>query len=411
METSRNYNKKRIFTRVTIGIKHQPIFTCFCLGSLLLAIYWWVWTGISAQLFDPRSWLPFDSAWYHSIAQNGYTYDHLPSTQDNIAFFPIYPYLCKLVVTVTGLPTIAVLYLVSTLNMVLGAGIFYKTIRHVFDSQHVAALSVILYLTYPFSMFLMSAYAESTYLLFIFLAISSLQKEKYRWSAFWAGLATGTRSAGAFFSLALVLYYLIRCWPKKEPGKSIAFQQISHSLNILLLSIISLSGLLSYMLYLSLTFQEPLAFVKTLSAWKYEAPSAINTLTLFHPINQLHGRYKMLPGHLFTMNPLNVPLIASFLFMVNCLLFLRGLQIKLPWYYLVYGFASLIYPIYATSGLSDTALAVGSLGRYQLQCIFPFMVLGHDLARKPYSFALIVILMGVAQLKLTSLFVHNMWAG
>jgi len=131
----------------------------------------------------------WDTGWYMSIANEGYSYDGNPRRQQNIAFFPIYPLTCRLCRTVTGLsiPTCAVL--LSNIAFLIGLAALFSLITWEVGSD-VARSAILLLAFFPASFFFSTMYAESFFLLFSVLAFTAFRRQKLIQGGMWAGLAS-----------------------------------------------------------------------------------------------------------------------------------------------------------------------------------------------------------------------------
>jgi Gpi18-like mannosyltransferase len=194
---------------------------------------------------EPNNQLSFMSNWdgpdYLKIAKNGY------QTVGNTNFFPLYPFLIRLLSHLISSPLDAAL-IISWLSFI-GAIYFYlKIIKHVFDIKDnvEATRGLLFFILFPTAVFFLATYTES---LFAFLALGSLYyalQRKYWQSALFALFCTATHVTGIFL-LALIVMTL---WEQKAKLIEIAGTAVIGSL-----------GLLSYMFYLQHAFHRPLAFI------------------------------------------------------------------------------------------------------------------------------------------------------
>ncbi len=389
-------------------IDRWALWLVILLVLLMEAYFFLKWGRVADGFWKFRNFLPFDSHWYHKIVVDGYQFSTDPKVQSNVAFFPIYPLLIKGTHFLTGFSYIICQYLVSFLSS-LGSLILLFYVSSHFFNRVAAFFSCLFFLLYPPSFFLLAGYTESTFLFFIFAAILAYQKNLTFLAFLLAGLSTGTRSAGAFFSFALVLHYIFIHRPPFTPFS--VPKWLSLTGKVIGYSLLSLSGILLYMSYLYAKFDDPVAFMTTLQAWGYQPPSMVNTLTFYHAFDQIMVRYSSIFKTLFRLPAYHVPFLSSLLILGNLFLLFFIRSFKLPWYLLVYGFIALLYPIYATSGVKESWLAMGSIGRYQLQTVFPFLILGQFAYRHPLAVPLLSISFFLIYRKLIALFFNLMWAG
>ena len=191
----------------------------------------------------------FDGVHYLRIAQDGYT------AQYSQAFFPLYPILIRVfsfVIPKNPLLDTAIFtdpaYFYSGLilsNAFFFASLyfFYKLVKLDFK-KNVALLSVVFVLIFPTSFFFGAIYSESLFILLAVLSIYLVRKNKFFWGAILISLATATRIFGAF----LIPLYLIEAYKSK------------NKLN-LIWSLITPVGIIVYMIFLKLNFDNPLYFL------------------------------------------------------------------------------------------------------------------------------------------------------
>lgn len=202
------------------------------------------------------SWAGFDGVHYLRIAANGYADTYLVQV-----FFPIYPLLIGLFSWSIS-TTILVGQLISILFFTAA---LYRVTQLVDDSRW---SSVAVYLLFPTSLFFGAVYTESIFLFFVLSVMTSLKRERWLQAAVFAGLATGTRLTGVFL-LPAVLWY----WYQSTTGYSSQLrlaeffttlkQQLSKVVQLVL---VSSAGILVYMTYLQLQFDNALLFI---TAQKY----------------------------------------------------------------------------------------------------------------------------------------------
>ena len=139
---------------------------------LLTRMVLYVTGAIAIRMLPPNSALPaeaflgknfslvglvrWDAGWYLSIAERGYWFD--PQRSSNVAFFPLFPLLIKVVALLTGNVVVAGLLVANV--AALGATVaLWRWVRA--EAGPAAAESSVLWrLVYPFSFFLHSIYAE-----------------------------------------------------------------------------------------------------------------------------------------------------------------------------------------------------------------------------------------------------------
>ena len=145
------------------------------------------------------SWESADALWYLRIGSQGYALD-----DGSGAFFPLYPFLIRIVGTLTGGRWLLAAYVVSNVALVVALVLLYRlTAREFSDSM---ARKAVLYLcAFPTGFFLFAPYSES---LFLALAIGTLYAARtQRWTlaAALGLLAALSRSPGVLLAVPLAV--------------------------------------------------------------------------------------------------------------------------------------------------------------------------------------------------------------
>ena len=135
-------------------------------------------------------WARWDGGWYLKIAQHGYPL--VPGGQPAVAFFPLYPYLLRLMHGVIPLRHDAgwllVGIIVSNAALLVALIYFYQLVCLDYD-RRTAARAVLYLCVFPTTLFLSAVYSES---LFLALVVSAFY---YARSSRW--LVVGALAAGA----------------------------------------------------------------------------------------------------------------------------------------------------------------------------------------------------------------------
>jgi Gpi18-like mannosyltransferase len=180
----------------------------------------------------------FDGVHYLGIAANGYLHTELVQ-----AFFPFYPFLMRSVdffvnnFLVSGL-------LISHFFALLSFYAFYYLVKMDFKAK-TACWSLIFFAFFVSSFYLRSLYSESLFLTLVFASLIAAKKKLYLVAGLLGALASATRVVGIFIWPSLLL---------------MVFIQNRHNLMAYLAVSLSTLGLLAYMLYLQVNFQDPLYF-------------------------------------------------------------------------------------------------------------------------------------------------------
>jgi len=154
-------------------------------------------------------WARWDAGWYLDIAKNGYRF--LPGEQSNVAFFPLYPYVVRLVHSVIRLPSDAAWLLVGIIvsNTALFVALIYlyRLIRLDYD-RSTAARAVLYLCVFPMTLFLSAVYSESLFLALVVSAFYYARATRWVTTGVLAAAATLCRPAGLLLVVPLGFEYL-----------------------------------------------------------------------------------------------------------------------------------------------------------------------------------------------------------
>lgn len=182
----------------------------------------------------PLSNLParFDAGWYSSIALEGYSFDGDFNKQQNVAFFPAYPALERVVgyplgaFAPGGVPRETRLarllwggVIVSCLSFAWAAVYFWRLARDTIGAARAPA-AVALLSAYPFAVFFSAAYTESLFLLGVIGAIYHFRRQELAPAAAWGFLVGLTRPNGCFLSIVLACLIAERWRAEGQISKS-----------------------------------------------------------------------------------------------------------------------------------------------------------------------------------------------
>ena len=154
-------------------------------------------------------WSRWDAGWYLSIAQDGYSF--VPGKQSNVAFFPLYPTLIRLVHYVIPLSRDAgwllVGIIVSNSALVIALIYLYQLVRLDFD--RITAARTVLYLcVFPTTLFLSAVYSESVFLAAVVSSFYYARTRRWFVAGGIAAAAALCRSPGVLIIIPLAFEYL-----------------------------------------------------------------------------------------------------------------------------------------------------------------------------------------------------------
>jgi hypothetical protein len=223
-------------------------------------------------------WGRWDTGWYMSIVNHGYTVQgNLQNTQSNIAFFPLYPCIVKFLVGFIPAqlhsPGCILFIGVIVSNLLLfGALIFlHKLISSLFHDDAIARRTVFYLLIFPTSFFLSCFYTESTFLFLSVTTFYAAHKRLWWLASVLGGLLVLSRPLGVMIIAPLVWLYL--------ESLSWKLSKIDWNIAYLLLIPVSFSGFLLYLYPLTSNLLAP---IQIQAAWG--RGFAMPWITLLHPI-------------------------------------------------------------------------------------------------------------------------------
>lgn len=326
-----------------------------------------------------HSLLRWDSGWYASIINNGYTYNPDPLEHSSTAFFPTYPILASNFSLITGIDTWESLLIISNFFSFILIIFLAKFVKEEFD-EDTALYTVIFFSFFPYSLFLSAGYTESVFITFAIAGFIALRRRRFVFAAMFVALSLGTRSVG----IAMVPALMWEIWRQTNRN----FQ--SRAIMMLICCLIAFTGLLAYMAFLYISFGNPLAFATSQSAWHDSSffERILRSLAVFPLFMQedWYGVWYGLPSFIFSF----------------------GLSVCAIWYLRtslwLYALGSVLVP-YLTLGLT------GSTGRFALACFPAFVVLAIYCKGRPQLMVIYLVTSATLLAIGTALYSQWYWVG
>lgn len=319
------------------------------------------------------SWYRWDAVRFGTIAANGYV------SLEYAAFFPLYPFLERLISMLFHNDVYLAGILISNLAFIGTLIVLYRFVETEFDSA--TAKHTTLYLAiFPTSFFFFAAYDESLFLLLMLLSFYAIRRAFWWRAGIFGGLAVLTRSAGLLLLPIFIYEFLRQTLPQTQQLQQAwqykqyryALRKISYLLAALLIPL----GLGIYAFYLNLKFHDPLAFSHAQAQWRigpslpwYAFLVIINNVMTSSP-------YTFVISH-------SVIDLAAFLFFLLLLIlcFVGPERFKMSqWSLPMFGLLALLFPL-IFPGLYNTPLA--SMERFVLEIFAGFILLAR-LGRRPW---------------------------
>lgn len=327
-----------------------------------------------------EAWKRWDSAHYINIAENGYTGAVENGEHIFLVFYPLYPWLIKLVSLFVGDYRLAGI-LISVFCYAVGSVFFYKIIEKEYNAE-AAKNGLLLISIFPFSFFFGSIATESLFFAVTTLFLYYLRRHEWNKVALFGFLACLTKVQGILlaFSVLAELFYFKRGFVllKKKKWKSFFRRIIRPGM----ISAFMLGGIFIYLFINYRVEGDPFRFMY------YQKNHWGNALC---PIWETAGyliRYVINDWHTSTGMSLWVPEMIIFLCYPAMILY--GIRKKIRPMYSVYLIAFFLLTY------SSTWLISG--GRYTVSA-FPVFMLGgewlskHEKAKIPLTVILSMLFM------------------
>lgn len=190
-------------------------------------------------------WIRWDAMWYTGIASHGYWFQAL-------AFFPMYPFLTALVHWLTFLPVYDTAIIVANLGLIGFSVSFYGLVNDIYGEE-MARRSLGLAILFPTAFYLSAAYTEGIFMFFSLASFWLVRRGKFLWAGLFGMFAALTRNEGVFLTIPFVWGYY----------QTFGFRWRKQILPVLFVPI----GIVAYMIYQTIDFHSPIAFIKAQAYW------------------------------------------------------------------------------------------------------------------------------------------------
>lgn len=245
-------------------------FSVLLLSGLCVILYHYIPIGPyfhkSGNFVRYFSW---DAGWYANVAADGYVWhgfhaDPLGHYQ-NVVFYPLWPLIERVVLNVFGgLSKISVI-IISALFGILSIFAFKALAGRIFENDgHKVMLATVAYAFWPGACFFVMGYPTGLTNLCVIAALYFYTlKQKYK-AAFWVGVGTASAPTMVFVAAALCLDF----FAEEIETRGIHDRRfLKIMVKIVPFGMLSVSGLLLFMLFLYREFHNPLLFLKAQQAW------------------------------------------------------------------------------------------------------------------------------------------------
>lgn len=318
----------------------------------------------------------FDGIHYISIAKNGYE-------QFEQVFFPLYPKLISFLSSIFSNQFLTSGLFISNFCFLILIFALYKLVSIDFNKE-VGKKVILMLLLFPVSFFLGNLYTESLFILLIVGSFYFARKRRWLLAGILGAFASYTRIIGIFLFPALLFewYEQNSLLKTKKSWKDLV--------SVFLIPV----GLISYMRFLSINYQDPLMFfhVKPL----YVSESIGNKVVLIY---QVFWRYiKMVVTT--KMDPLYFSVWQEFLIAVMALILLYiAFKKQIRKSYLIFSLLTFLTPTLVGT--------FSSTPRYVLSMFPCFIVLG--LIKNKLIYRLLLLIFTIFLLISATLFFQGYW--
>ncbi|MEI6650531.1 MAG: hypothetical protein WCL23_03805 [Candidatus Moraniibacteriota bacterium] len=196
----------------------------------------------------------WDTHWYKEIVNNGYHLEQNDTLSD-VVFFPLYPFLIKVVGTIFLGNYVLAGWLISMAALIAGCAYLYALVRE-FHPEIDPELPVLLMLVFPTAFFFTIVYTEAIFFLFTVACFYYVFKKRFMTAGLFALFGALTHSNGVFLGLPIL-------W---ETVRLFGWKDALFSKRILPMTFPAI-GMFSFLLYDYLKFRDFWLFFKIESAW------------------------------------------------------------------------------------------------------------------------------------------------
>ena len=361
-------------------------------GALAAAMLPWAEPG--GDVLEPPGflnyWAHWDGAWYSAIVTDGYD----AYAPESTAFFPLYPMLVRLGMTLGGGPALwgVLVSLVATLFALY----FLYRIAEKLQGKEAARAATFAFAFFPVAFFLNAVYTEA---LFVALTTGAFWAAYVRRDLLLAGLfgalAAATRNFGVLLLIPLGYEWLRNREEFGWRGAALGLVPV---------------GLIGYMAFLWYRFGDPLIFFSQQGEyWSRVLTDPETALGMAWTSAGEGAGYVLDPATLFLDRMAGPALEASntvnFAFLVVFLVLMGIGFVLLPPGLSVYTFLVTLLPVLTPA----PSIPLMGLPRYMLGAFPLFLILGYLISRSRSTLVFWLLLSGGLGMALTTLFVTWRW--
>jgi hypothetical protein len=173
-------------------------------------------------------WFQWDTLSYMEISIHGYT-----SQSSYIAYLPLYPLLMRIIAPLIGNNHLAAALLISSICFVAALILLYELVLDFSTDARLAFRTVLAFLVFPTSFFMLAGYTESLFLALVLGFWLAARRKHWGLSALLAGFATLTRLQGLVLSPILLWMMFASLLPNPFTSSIQQIKQAGSNLRLL----------------------------------------------------------------------------------------------------------------------------------------------------------------------------------
>ncbi|GAC1584493.1 MAG: hypothetical protein NVS3B28_05730 [Candidatus Velthaea sp.] len=230
-------------------------------------------------------WGRWDAEHYLNVARYGYS-------GTEVAFFPLYPVLIRMLGAITGNNVIAGL-IVSNVASFFGLLFFYKLAEHQYN-RHVAQRATFYVSIFPTAIFFTAVYTESLFFALTVASFYYIRERRWLTAGAIAFFASLTRVEGVLLAVPFLIEWLVTLFGSGRSISQAFSEAVKWPVDHLVRPIVGLAlvplGLAVYMGYLWVLRGDPLYFTHVQAHWgRHLAPPWVSFGHSFELIAHAHN--------------------------------------------------------------------------------------------------------------------------
>ncbi len=222
-----------------------------------------------------RLLVSWDAQWYAGVAAHGYGFDRLQPDGRQLfdyAFFPLYPFLERIVGQLTGLTYVDAGLLISALASVVAAGGIFAVAETVLG-RRVALIATVTWAVVPVGIVEWMAYTESLFTALAAWALLAVLRERWTLAGALACLAGAARPVGLAVAVAVAVPAVMalsarrRAATRQRTASGARAAVPASAISPLLAAVVAPLGWLGYVGWVSAQTGDPLGYFNVAAQW------------------------------------------------------------------------------------------------------------------------------------------------